>query len=171
VLAVAASVVAATGASSATTATGSAAAVLQGTQSDQAYARSVQVFAVANQRGRRRAVRPDRLDRAAARGARRSRRRNDNSPAMLARLREKQGGDRIEVALGDMTTTRVPGEFSVVYLATAGRAGGASRSRTSAARTSRCTGSRLVPRPQPAGSRVPPASVERSARRGREAKG
>jgi SAM-dependent methyltransferase len=38
----------------------------------------------------------------------------DDSPAMVERLRAKR--DDIEVAIGDMTTTRVPGEFSLVYL-------------------------------------------------------
>ena len=38
------------------------------------------------------------------------------SPYMLARLRAKPGADGIEVAEGDMTTTRVDGEFSLVYL-------------------------------------------------------
>lgn len=38
------------------------------------------------------------------------------SRAMIGRLRDKPGGDRIEVAIGDMTTTRVPGEFALVYL-------------------------------------------------------
>ncbi len=38
----------------------------------------------------------------------------DDSPPMLARLREKR--DDIEFATGDMTTTRMPGEFSLVYL-------------------------------------------------------
>jgi SAM-dependent methyltransferase len=40
----------------------------------------------------------------------------DNSEAMLARLRAKPGAERIEIAQGDMTTTRVAGEFEVVYL-------------------------------------------------------
>jgi SAM-dependent methyltransferase len=40
----------------------------------------------------------------------------DSSEAMLARLREKPGADRIEAVAGDMTTTRVPGEFALVYL-------------------------------------------------------
>lgn len=35
---------------------------------------------------------------------------------MLARLREKVPSDRLPVALGDMATTRVPGEFSLVFL-------------------------------------------------------
>ncbi|HSU75234.1 MAG TPA: class I SAM-dependent methyltransferase [Terrabacter sp.] len=38
------------------------------------------------------------------------------SEPMVARLREKVGADAIPVALGDMATTRVPGEFSLVYL-------------------------------------------------------
>ncbi|HEV8459415.1 MAG TPA: class I SAM-dependent methyltransferase [Gaiellaceae bacterium] len=38
----------------------------------------------------------------------------DNSPPMLERLREKR--DDIEFAVGDMTTTRMEGEFSLVYL-------------------------------------------------------
>src|SRR5215470_1633173 len=38
----------------------------------------------------------------------------DNSEAMVARLQAK--GRDIEVAIGDMATTRVDGEFSLVYL-------------------------------------------------------
>ena len=40
----------------------------------------------------------------------------DNSAAMLDRLREKPGGERVEVLEGDMSATRVDGEFSLVYL-------------------------------------------------------
>jgi Methyltransferase domain len=40
----------------------------------------------------------------------------DNSAAMLERLREKPGAERIESGVGDMATTRVPGEFSLVFL-------------------------------------------------------
>jgi SAM-dependent methyltransferase len=40
----------------------------------------------------------------------------DNSEAMLARLREKPGADRVEALVGDMAKTRVDGEFSLVYL-------------------------------------------------------
>jgi SAM-dependent methyltransferase len=40
----------------------------------------------------------------------------DDSEAMVARLRAKAGGDAVEVAIGDFSTTRVPGEFTVVYL-------------------------------------------------------
>jgi SAM-dependent methyltransferase len=40
----------------------------------------------------------------------------DNSEAMLQRLREKPGAERIEVVAGDMAATRVEGEFSLVYL-------------------------------------------------------
>lgn len=40
----------------------------------------------------------------------------DLSPAMVERLRAKPGGDRMQVAVGDFTTTRVPGEFDLVYL-------------------------------------------------------
>jgi SAM-dependent methyltransferase len=40
----------------------------------------------------------------------------DNSEAMLARLREKPGGERVQAVTGDMATTRVDGEFSLVYL-------------------------------------------------------
>jgi SAM-dependent methyltransferase len=40
----------------------------------------------------------------------------DNSEAMLARLREKPGAERVEALIGDMATTRVDGEFSLVYL-------------------------------------------------------
>ncbi|HEX4471218.1 MAG TPA: class I SAM-dependent methyltransferase [Nocardioides sp.] len=38
------------------------------------------------------------------------------SPAMLARLRSKPGADAVTAVEGDMTTTRVPGEFRLVYL-------------------------------------------------------
>lgn len=38
------------------------------------------------------------------------------SPYMLERLRAKPGADGIEAVEGDMTTTRVDGEFSLVYL-------------------------------------------------------
>jgi hypothetical protein len=40
----------------------------------------------------------------------------DLSRAMVARLREKPGGTAIPVTIGDFATTRVPGEFSLVYL-------------------------------------------------------
>jgi hypothetical protein len=40
----------------------------------------------------------------------------DNSEAMLARLREKPGAERIEAMVGDMAATRVDGEFLLVYL-------------------------------------------------------
>ena len=40
----------------------------------------------------------------------------DSSEAMLARLRAKPGAEGIEAALGDFASTRVDGEFSVVYL-------------------------------------------------------
>src|SRR5436305_11992239 len=40
----------------------------------------------------------------------------DNSEAMLGRLREKPGAERIEALAGDMAATRVPGEFALVYL-------------------------------------------------------
>jgi SAM-dependent methyltransferase len=38
------------------------------------------------------------------------------SPSMVEQLRAKPGGDVIPVSIGDMTTTRVDGEFSLVYL-------------------------------------------------------
>jgi SAM-dependent methyltransferase len=38
------------------------------------------------------------------------------SGAMAARLRGKPGGDTIAVTIGDMATTRVDGEFTLVYL-------------------------------------------------------
>jgi SAM-dependent methyltransferase len=38
------------------------------------------------------------------------------SRAMASRIAGKPGGDKVEVTIGDMTTTRVPGEFSLVYL-------------------------------------------------------
>ena len=40
----------------------------------------------------------------------------DSSEAMVARLRAKAGSERIDVAIGDFATTRVKGEFSLVYL-------------------------------------------------------
>ncbi|MFZ0130342.1 MAG: class I SAM-dependent methyltransferase [Candidatus Dormiibacterota bacterium] len=40
----------------------------------------------------------------------------DVSAAMVARLRAKPGSDRIEVAIGDFATTRVDGQFALVYL-------------------------------------------------------
>jgi len=38
------------------------------------------------------------------------------SKAMAARLPDKPGGAAVDVTIGDMTCTRVPGEFSLVYL-------------------------------------------------------
>jgi hypothetical protein len=38
------------------------------------------------------------------------------SDAMLARLREKPGAERIDAVQGDMASTRVEGEFALVYL-------------------------------------------------------
>jgi SAM-dependent methyltransferase len=40
----------------------------------------------------------------------------DSSKAMVARLRAKPGGADLVVAIGDFATTRVEGEFSLVYL-------------------------------------------------------
>jgi SAM-dependent methyltransferase len=40
----------------------------------------------------------------------------DNSEAMLSRLRAKPGAEHIEAVLGDMATTRVDGEFGLVFL-------------------------------------------------------
>ncbi|MFL1382296.1 MULTISPECIES: class I SAM-dependent DNA methyltransferase [unclassified Nocardiopsis] len=40
----------------------------------------------------------------------------DLSPAMVERMRAKPGGEDIEVAIGDFTAVRVPGEFSLVFL-------------------------------------------------------
>jgi SAM-dependent methyltransferase len=40
----------------------------------------------------------------------------DNSPAMVARLRAKPGGDDIDVTIGDFATTRVEGRFGLAYL-------------------------------------------------------
>jgi Methyltransferase domain len=40
----------------------------------------------------------------------------DNSEAMLARLRDKPGAEQIEAIAGDMATTRVEGDFTLVYL-------------------------------------------------------
>ena len=56
----------------------------------------------------------------------------DLSRAMVARLRDKPGGDAIGVTIGDFATTRVDGTFSLAYLVfntiknltSAGRAGG-----------------------------------------------
>jgi SAM-dependent methyltransferase len=38
------------------------------------------------------------------------------SPHMAAQLRAKPGADAVPVTIGDMTTTRVPGSFKLVYL-------------------------------------------------------
>ncbi len=38
------------------------------------------------------------------------------SPAMIDRLRTKDGAEQIEVTIGDMATTRVEGRFRLVYL-------------------------------------------------------
>jgi SAM-dependent methyltransferase len=38
------------------------------------------------------------------------------SSAMVARLRAKPGADQVDVTIGDMATTRVPGSFSMAYL-------------------------------------------------------
>jgi len=38
------------------------------------------------------------------------------SKAMAARVASKPAGETVEVTIGDMATTRVPGEFSLVYL-------------------------------------------------------
>ena len=38
------------------------------------------------------------------------------SRAMAARITAKPGGDKVAVTIGDMTTTRVPGQFSLAYL-------------------------------------------------------
>jgi SAM-dependent methyltransferase len=40
----------------------------------------------------------------------------DNSEAMVARLRAKAGSEDIDVTIGDFATTRVDGEFALVYL-------------------------------------------------------
>lgn len=40
----------------------------------------------------------------------------DMSRAMVARLRDKPGGDAVDVTIGDFATTRVDGTFSVAYL-------------------------------------------------------
>ncbi|MET7403679.1 class I SAM-dependent methyltransferase [Dactylosporangium sp. NPDC005572] len=40
----------------------------------------------------------------------------DLSRAMVARLREKPGGDAVSVTIGDFATTRVDGAFSLAYL-------------------------------------------------------
>jgi SAM-dependent methyltransferase len=38
------------------------------------------------------------------------------SPAMVEQLQAKPGADEVTVTIGDMTTARVPGEFTLVYL-------------------------------------------------------
>src|ERR1700681_2993742 len=40
----------------------------------------------------------------------------DASVAMVARLRAKPGADAVEVTIGDFATTRVDGQFALVYL-------------------------------------------------------
>jgi SAM-dependent methyltransferase len=41
----------------------------------------------------------------------------DAAPAMVARLRAKPAGDRIEVSIGDFADVDVPGEFALIYIA------------------------------------------------------
>jgi SAM-dependent methyltransferase len=38
------------------------------------------------------------------------------SRAMAGRIADKSGGDKVEVTIGDITTTRVAGQFSLAYL-------------------------------------------------------
>lgn len=40
----------------------------------------------------------------------------DISEEMLAKLREKPDGDKVDLTVADMTTVRVPGEFTLVYI-------------------------------------------------------
>jgi SAM-dependent methyltransferase len=40
----------------------------------------------------------------------------DISEAMVARLRQKPGGETIEVTIGDIASTRAPGQFGLVYM-------------------------------------------------------
>jgi len=40
----------------------------------------------------------------------------DNAAAMIARLREKPAGERIEVSIGDFAQVNVQGEFALVYV-------------------------------------------------------
>jgi SAM-dependent methyltransferase len=40
----------------------------------------------------------------------------DISPAMVARLREKPGGDRISVTMGDFAEVSVPGAYRLIYV-------------------------------------------------------
>jgi hypothetical protein len=40
----------------------------------------------------------------------------DSSQAMLDQLRAKPGADKLDASVGDMATTRVPGEFGLVFL-------------------------------------------------------
>ena len=40
----------------------------------------------------------------------------DLSPDMAAKLREKDGAEAVEVAIGDISTARVDGEFALVYV-------------------------------------------------------
>ena len=40
----------------------------------------------------------------------------DSSRAMLDQLAAKPGADNVEASMGDMATTRIEGEFSLVYL-------------------------------------------------------
>jgi SAM-dependent methyltransferase len=41
----------------------------------------------------------------------------DSSPKMVEKLREKPGGDAIPVALGNFVNVKVPGQFSLIYVA------------------------------------------------------
>jgi SAM-dependent methyltransferase len=40
----------------------------------------------------------------------------DASPAIVARMREKPGGDKIDVTIGDMADVPVAGEFAIVFV-------------------------------------------------------
>jgi len=40
----------------------------------------------------------------------------DAAPAMVARLRSKPHGDRVEVSIGDFADVNVPGEFALIYI-------------------------------------------------------
>ena len=67
----------------------------------------------------------------------------DFSPAMVARLRAKPGGDQIAVTIGDFADVPVPGAYGLIYVVST------TRSSICSPRTTRCAVSRMSPRISP----------------------
>jgi SAM-dependent methyltransferase len=81
----------------------------------------------------------------------------DNSEAMLSRLRAKPGAAGIEATLGDFATTRVDGEFTLVFLVF-NNAPTPRASRSTSTTSSRSSSARSTSTPSTAGSRRSPSS-------------